>query len=272
MNNWLGKDDVLILRGTPTCEPRQLGRVLEPLGLEAGITTRFGLVEHEIKLLLVEKGVSYLWQLVQNQEDFLGRTPDREPLLEVLRKMLVRLAPTEELTIVDRYLLPSACSDCVNDLVFVLTPIIAAISRVVIVTSQKHDARQLTALRERLGGNCEIVLRISEEFHDRFWIVDGARGLFVGTSLNGIGKRYALADYMQEADVRAIIEALPQPEVGNLGRGRGRTGPHHFRRGGRAGGIRAPYAEFPGVRANAAATHRADRGGLCSFGGRHHGR
>jgi hypothetical protein len=33
----------------------------------------------------------------------------------------------------------------------------------------------------------------SSEFHDRFWIADGARGLFVG---NGLGKRYALADYL----------------------------------------------------------------------------
>jgi hypothetical protein len=37
MNNWLGEDHVLIVRGTPTCEPSQLDRVLEPLGLTAGI-------------------------------------------------------------------------------------------------------------------------------------------------------------------------------------------------------------------------------------------
>jgi hypothetical protein len=210
MESWLDENHVVNLWGTPTCEPAELARALEPLGLHAGITTRFALVEFEIKRLVAEQGVSSVWQLVHLQEGVLGRVADREPLLELLRKMLQRLVPTEELTIVDRYLFPTACSHCVDDLVFVLTPIIASLSRVVIVTSQKHDARQLTKLREQLGvGNCEIVLRISEEFHDRFWIADRARGLFVGTSLNGIGKRYALADYMLEDDVKAIVEALP---------------------------------------------------------------
>jgi hypothetical protein len=96
-----------------------------------------------------------------------------------------------------------------DNLISVLAPILDIVTRIAVVTSQKHDARLFGELRDFLKiRKCEVLLRTSESFHDRFWIADRARGLFVGTSLNGIGKRYALADYMDEADVRTIVEAL----------------------------------------------------------------
>ena len=47
-------------------------------------------------------------------------------------------------------------------------------------------------------------IKYTTAFHDRFWIADKTRGVFVGTSLNGIGKRYSIADYLREEDVREI--------------------------------------------------------------------
>ena len=46
-------------------------------------------------------------------------------------------------------------------------------------------------------------------FHDRFWLfftdeITSADGLFVGASLNGFGKKYALVDYLREDDVLEI--------------------------------------------------------------------
>ena len=35
--------------------------------------------------------------------------------------------------------------------------------------------------------SCRLTHRTSNDFHDRLWIADRERGLFVGTSLNGIG-------------------------------------------------------------------------------------
>jgi hypothetical protein len=105
MQDWLGKDDVLFLTGVdelPECEPQDVSRLLEPLGLKVSITTRCALAEGEIKRLLFEKGVSYLWQLSKLREDVLPRTPHVPALLSVLRNMIRRIAPTEELIIVDR--------------------------------------------------------------------------------------------------------------------------------------------------------------------------
>jgi hypothetical protein len=81
----------------------------------------------------------------------------------------------------------------------------------ILVTSPNYDLQLLTDLSAQVsppGSNCQIVHRISNTFHDRFWIADWQRGLFIGTSLNGIGLRYALADYMHENDVRDIVAAL----------------------------------------------------------------
>lgn len=212
MKDWLGKGDVLFLTGVdelPECEPQDVSRLLEPLGLKVSITTRYALAEGEIKRLLFEKGVSYLWQLSKLREDVLPRTPDLPALLSVLRNMIRRIAPSEELIIVDRYLLREASQESFDNLITVLAPILDIVTRIAVVTSQKHDARLFGELRDFLKiRKCEVLLRTSESFHDRFWIADRARGLFVGTSLNGIGKRYALADYMDEADVRTIITAL----------------------------------------------------------------
>jgi len=55
-----------------------------------------------------------------------------------------------------------------------------------------------------------ISTKYSDVFHDRFWIADEVRGVFVGTSLNGIGRRYAIIDYLQQRDVVDIVQRYDQ--------------------------------------------------------------
>lgn len=50
----------------------------------------------------------------------------------------------------------------------------------------------------------------SNDFHDRFWIADRARGLVIGTSLNKIGSRIFFVDQLSGSDVKAVLaEADP---------------------------------------------------------------
>jgi hypothetical protein len=52
----------------------------------------------------------------------------------------------------------------------------------------------------------EINDLITEDFHDRYWIdVENTKGVMVGTSLNGIGKKIAMIDHASAADTREII-------------------------------------------------------------------
>jgi hypothetical protein len=47
---------------------------------------------------------------------------------------------------------------------------------------------------------------VTEDFHDRYWIdVESTKGVMVGTSLNGIGKKVAMIDYANSADSREIV-------------------------------------------------------------------
>ena len=205
-------DYVLYVSGRAEVDPKGLERALAPLGLEAHVTPRFELVEAEIKKLLLEHGVSYVWQLVPLQEDLMTPSQNRPALAAVLKKMIRKLAPKQDFVIVDRYLLPKQSSnDYLNMLFDIIKPIVRRTQQLVIITASNYDNSIWDKLRERLhtlNPNCHVAHRCSENFHDRFWIADNKRGLFLGTSLNGLGRRYALVDYLAASDVQEIITAL----------------------------------------------------------------
>jgi hypothetical protein len=126
--------------------------------------------------------------------------------------MLRQLSPTQDFIVVDRYLLPrSGASDYLETLGALLIPITRKVHHLTLVTSPNYNCQLLTDLIDRVSTpelDCKIVHQTSDVFHDRFWIADRQRGLLVGTSLNGLGRRYALIDYMRETDVRDVVEAL----------------------------------------------------------------
>lgn len=52
----------------------------------------------------------------------------------------------------------------------------------------------------------QIIDVVTDDFHDRYWIdVESTKGVVVGTSLNGIGKKVAMIDYANSADSREIV-------------------------------------------------------------------
>jgi hypothetical protein len=207
----LHNDEVICLTG-PSFDPGELYRAIAPLGLEAHLTTRFALAEQEVKRLVSENGVSYVWRLVRLQAAVMPPTKSVPTLIVLLGAMIGRLAPTEDFIIVDRFLLPMRrSSDYFDLLCTALEPIVHQVRLLTLVTGKEHDPDLLAILRERLAHErtrAKIVHHVSEKFHDRFWIADRSRGLFVGTSFNGIGVRYALVDYMEASDVADIVAAL----------------------------------------------------------------
>jgi hypothetical protein len=135
------------------------------------------------------------------------QTP-RDQLLDTIRYQLSQCRPTTSLLIIDPYLFPSnADSTYLDDLVCLVTPAVEAGIDPEIATQADRDPALESAFLTRLatigaGGTAKI--KHTKAFHDRFWIADGERGLFMGTSLNGIGRRYAIADYLEEDDARKI--------------------------------------------------------------------
>lgn len=206
-------DELIILRGPKSFDPGRLAHAIGPFGFEAFVCTRLAAVRHELKQLVLEKGVSYVWRLAHLQEAVLPAGPtQRRGLLAMLALMIARLAPIREFVVVDAYLLPKKMTpDYLPEMISLLEPIARAVAKLTLVTSKKYDPKLLMDLQTTLAAsypNCSLIHKVSARYHDRFWIADLERGLFVGTSPNGIGLRYSLADYLEKSDVDGIVEDL----------------------------------------------------------------
>jgi hypothetical protein len=87
------------------------------------------------------------------------------------------------------------------------------LERVTFITNGRADTRK-AAMHDALRTICptiEIKDVITDQFHDRFWVdPDNKKGIVMGTSLNGIGKKIALIDHLSRSDV-VEIAGLAQP-------------------------------------------------------------
>lgn len=76
-----------------------------------------------------------------------------------------------------------------------------------VVTDKAHyDSAFFEETKEALGKDIQIIF--TEEFHDRFWIANECNGFTPGTSLNGVGKKYASINIMDKDDVKDIVNIV----------------------------------------------------------------
>lgn len=166
--------------------------------------------------LLKEQGARSLLSLTSLTEAVLPDNTPRDVLLETIRYQLNSCRPTTSLLIVDPYLFPSQPdANYRADLLSLVEPSVRAGIDLTIATKTSRNAALEAAFLSDLAGirpGATAQIKYTNVFHDRFWIADHERGLFMGTSLNGIGRRYAVADYLHEDDAQAIsarFAALP---------------------------------------------------------------
>lgn len=76
-----------------------------------------------------------------------------------------------------------------------------------VVTDKAHyDSVFFEEIKKTLDKDIQLVF--TEEFHDRFWIANECNGFTPGTSLNGVGKKYASINFMDKEDVKNIIDIV----------------------------------------------------------------
>jgi hypothetical protein len=193
-------------------DPQVLQAELDPLGMVVCLVGRSSLAESEMRQLLNERGVTYIWRLMRFQEAVIPQTKNVGPLVHVLERILAKLALSQDFIIVDRYLFAKGFDPGYRPLLgSLLAPVAKAVRRIRFITGPGSEPRLLKQVREFLLAEVprlSILYGISNGFHDRFWIADQSRGLHLGTSLNGLGKRYALVDYIASHDVREIVDSL----------------------------------------------------------------
>jgi hypothetical protein len=172
----------------------------------------------ECKELIRNEGVSWIMSLKRLQAALLTKSVDiqeKDILVEMLRDMLMKLSPSKNLIIVDNYFFPSKTdkNEYLQMFKDIFLPSIGKVASFNFITNPNFNQnlfQDCKRLLLTLNPNLNVDYKTTDDFHDRFWIVDQTKGLFVGTSLNGVGKRYALVDFIRDEDTKEIVNTLEQ--------------------------------------------------------------
>lgn len=191
-----------------------LAQKLSGDGFSLSYTDKEILLMTEIKQVLLEKGATSILSQQLLTEEVLPDSTPRNAVLDTLKFKLNRCNPINSLHIIDPYLYPSNYDqDYLNDFVSIFQGAIKACGYLNICTLQNRNTnleQQIESQIQSINPNISINKKYSNVFHDRFWIADEERGVFVGTSLNGVGRRYAVIDYLQEEDAKEIVTRYNQ--------------------------------------------------------------
>jgi hypothetical protein len=215
-------DDPLTIDDEIRASPllKQFDSILrERLGLELRIINLHSYAFEECKRLLETQGISSIMSTVRIQEGVIPRVTNghhNHTIVDLLHDQLTRLFPVDEIIIVDNYIFPKI-SDTIEKRDYlqlfedIFTPVVKNIKTIKFITLPKYNHDLYLEFKDLLlamNPSLDVFCKMSDEFHDRFWIADRSKGLFIGTSLNGIGKRYALIDMVRDDDTAEILSIL----------------------------------------------------------------
>ena len=206
-------EPVYLIDPSPSAE--FLIKLAQHLSLHAhnlSFTSKEILLMESVKQMLLDIGETVIVSRQLLTEEVLPDKTPRSAVLDTLRYKLNRCQPRGTLLIVDPYIFPETHdADYVADFISVFTDAIKACSSLEICTEKRGAVQsQLDTAIKALNPGISITKKFSNVFNDRFWIADGSRGLFVGTSFNGLGKRYAVVDYLTEEDAKDIYHRYSQ--------------------------------------------------------------
>ena len=146
--------------------------------------------------------------------EVLGTPNDNtEEIINVFKKFLDRIINTDHLILVDSYIFSDKNEkNKYSDFVYkIFSDFLKKLQKITFITSKlKYNNETEKVIFENFKNkNTSLILetKFSNLFHDRFWLC-GKKGLFVGSSLNGIGKKYCLIDYIDHDDILDINKHL----------------------------------------------------------------
>lgn len=169
----------------------------------------------DVQARLVNEGPSAFLDLTWLQEDISPKEPPATAEQRIAERMR-KLAPTVDLVITDPYLFTRSRvkdSDAyAASLGTMMAPALTKGLEITAVVKPSENNPIVRAaveaeLRARQPGIRLFVVE-SDNFHDRFWIADRARGLVIGTSLNKIGRRIFFVDELSDTDVTAVLSEV----------------------------------------------------------------
>jgi hypothetical protein len=144
-----------------------------------------------------------------------GSTPHY--LVQLMHSFLNALAVTDDLIIVDPYFFAAggktSNSNYPSLVVQILQPVLSTLKNLSIVTLPNTSVgpvvANVNAAILAAAPHVNVLHKTSNSFHDRFWLEPkNGKAFLTGTSLNGLGRKYALVDHLQQADAADLLNAL----------------------------------------------------------------
>lgn len=162
---------------------------------------------------LVQHGLTSFLRRRPLTEALVARGTTAADVQTLLQAFLATLSVTTDLVIVDPYFFASSDIGYPQLVEQVLRPVLAGLRNLTIVTLVNSvnavTLSNITTLLNASAPHLSLVHKTSNAFHDRFWIDPVAgKGFITGTSLNGLGSKYALVDHLESSDAADVLTAL----------------------------------------------------------------
>lgn len=132
----------------------------------------------------------------------------------IFRKFVEGICVSSQLIVIDPYFFAENKVYDIYDLFFrILSTASGALKKMIIVhDNNKVNKGAVEYFSKKLSEKypkAVLVRAVTNTFHDRFWINPVAgKGIIVGTSLNGIGKKISVVDKLSDSDTKNIILEL----------------------------------------------------------------
>lgn len=149
-------------------------------------------------------------------EYLLRKSLNPTEIKNIFKEFLDGIDIEDELIIIDPYLFPKRRDpDYKTVLLSIVKTQISKVNKLKVITSDKFDPDLKDEIENELRQLKNTITfhhKISDEFHDRFWL-SNKKGLLVGTSLNGVGKKYSLINNLAQSDFEELMGALKTNEL-----------------------------------------------------------
>lgn len=113
-------------------------------------------------------------------------------------------AENGDLIIIDPYLFPRRFN---SEYTYLMIEILNGVKlkSIQFITSKKTYNEKLYNDIKNMCDCKNIRLKFTDDYHDRFWIANKSKGFIMGTSLNGLGSRISLIDFINKDDLKDIV-------------------------------------------------------------------
>ncbi len=90
-----------------------------------------------------------------------------------------------------------------------LTPIYAKVGTVIVIV-EKYEMHLVSYFKQKaLAQGCKLRVLVSNLYHDRIWLYDATqKAIYIGTSLTGIGSKYAFINPLPDADAQDAWKSI----------------------------------------------------------------